>query len=78
MQYTYYVKLKRGLPDELMQELGISMEDLMSLNQLGYMPLTKHAVDVLGARKDLVESIALNTDADDKDIAHLRAPHPCL
>ena len=51
-----------------MQELGISMEDLMSLNQLGYMPLTKHAVDVLGARKDLVESITLNTEADDRDI----------
>jgi signal peptidase I len=32
------------------------------------MPLTKRAVDVLGARKDLVESITLNTEADDKDI----------
>jgi len=44
------------------------MEDLMSLNQMGYMPLTKRAIDVLGARKDLVESITLNTDADDTDI----------
>ena len=68
VQYTYFVKLKQGLSDELMKELGISMEDLMQLNQLGYMPLTKHAVDVLGARKDLVESITLNTDADDQDI----------
>ena len=68
VQYTYYVKLKQGIPDEMMQELGISMEDLMSLNQLGYMPLTKHAALVLGARKDLVESITLNTDADDRDI----------
>ena len=68
VQYTYYVKLKQGLPDELMQELGISMEDLMSLNQLGYMPLTKHAVEVLSARKDLVTSITLNTDASDNDI----------
>ena len=68
VQYTYYVKLKQGLSDDLMQELGISMEDLVSLNQYGYMPLTKRAVDVLGARKDLVESITLNTDADDKDI----------
>ena len=68
VQYTYYVKLRQGLPDELMQDLGISMEDLMSLNQLGYMPLTQHAVDVLGARKDLVESIQLVTDASDTDI----------
>ena len=68
VQYTYYVKLRQGLPDELMQDLGISMEDLMSLNQLGYMPLTKHAVDVLGARKDLVESIQPVTEASDMDI----------
>ena len=32
------------------------------------MPLTKHAVDVLGARKDLVESVRLNTEADEWDI----------
>ena len=68
VQYTYYVKLRQGLPDELMHELGISMEDLMSLNQLGYMPLTQHAVDVLGARKDLVESIQIVTEASDTDI----------
>jgi signal peptidase I len=68
VQYTYYVKLRQGLPDELMQDLGISMEDLMSLNQMGYMPLTQHAVDVLGARKDLVESIRLVTEASDMDI----------
>ena len=68
VQYTYYVKLRQGIPDDLMQELGISMEDLMSLNQMGYMPLTKRAVDVLGARKDLVESIQLVTDASYIDI----------
>ena len=68
VQYTYYVKLRQGLPDELMKDLGISMEDLMSLNQLGYMPLTQHTVDVLGARKDLVESIQPVTEASDMDI----------
>jgi signal peptidase I len=68
VQYTYHVKLKQGIPDELMQELGISMEDLMSLNQQGVMPLTQHAVDVLKARKDLVESIELNVDTDEWDI----------
>jgi len=68
VQYTYHVKLKKGLPDELMQELGISMEDLMQLNQSGFMPLTQHAVDVLKANKDLVESITLNTAANDKEM----------
>ena len=68
VQYTYYVKLRQGLPDELMLDLSISMEDLMSLNQFGYMPLTQHAVDVLGARKDLVESIQPVTETSDMDI----------
>ena len=63
VQYTYYVKLKADLPDDLLKELGISGEDLLSLNQNGYMPLTKKAVKVLSARKDLVASIRLNTDA---------------
>ncbi|MFC2766492.1 MAG: S26 family signal peptidase [Prevotella sp.] len=61
VQYTYYVKFKADLPDELMKQLGISIEDLTSLNQNGYMPLTKAAVKALSARKDLVESIRLNT-----------------
>ncbi|MCH5302999.1 MAG: S26 family signal peptidase [Prevotella sp.] len=68
VQYTYYVKLRQYLPDELMQELNISMEDLTSLNQLGYMPLTRHAADVLGARKDLVERIQQVTEASDYDL----------
>ena len=67
VQYTYYVKLRQGLPDDLMKELGISMEDLQSLNTQGYMPLTKRAVAALAMRKDLVESITLNTDATDLD-----------
>ena len=68
VQYTYYVKLKRDLPDDLLKELGISMEDLTSLNQNGYMPLTKAAVKTLSARKDLVASIRLNTDATTGDL----------
>ena len=27
VQYTYFVKLKQAIPEELMEELGISMED---------------------------------------------------
>ncbi len=68
VQYTYHVKLKQGLSDELMQELGITMEDLTSLNTQGYMPLTNHAVKELKKRTDIVESIRLNTDATDLDI----------
>ena len=67
VQYTYHVKLKQRLPDELMKELGITMEDLMSLNTLGYMPLTKQAVAEL-KKQGYVESIELNTEAEEWDI----------
>ena len=68
VQYSYYVKLKQRIPENLLEELGISMEDLTSLNTAGYLPLTKHAVAVLSQRKDIVESITINTDASDTDI----------
>ena len=68
VQYTYYLKLRDRLPDELLQELGISMEDLQSLHDFGYLPLTKRAVAALAARKDLVESISLNTDSSEEGI----------
>ena len=73
VQYTYYVKLKADLPDDLLKELGISGEDLLSLNQNGNMPLTKKAVKVLSARKDLVASIRLNTDAATGEVYPLNA-----
>lgn len=62
VQYTYYVKLKQDIPDDLMKQLGISMEDLASLNQSGYMPLTKATMKALLKHKDIVQSIRLNTD----------------
>lgn len=68
VQYTYFVKLRQRLNDDVMQELGITMEDLTSLNTQGYMPLTNYAVRELKKRKDLVESIELNTNASDLDI----------
>ena len=68
VQYTYYVKLRQRLTDELMQELGITMEDLTSLNTNGYMPLTNRAYRELKKRTDIVESIELNKDANDLDI----------
>lgn len=68
VQYTYYVKLKASMPEDLMEELGISMEDLMSLNERGYLPLTSRAARILKSRRDIVESITLNTDATTEDI----------
>lgn len=68
VQYTYYVKLKNEIPESLIEELGISMEDLASLQRNGFMPLTKKAVHTLAARKDIVESIRINTDATVGDL----------
>lgn len=73
VQYTYYVKLKNMLPEELLTELGITQEDLQSLNTSGVMPLTAMAAKALAARKDLVESVKLNTDAPTGDLYPLNA-----
>ncbi len=73
VQYTYYIKLKQHIPDDLMKELCISMEDLGSLNQRGCMPLTKATAKALAARKDIVESIRINTDATVGDLYPLNA-----
>ncbi len=68
VQYSYYVKLRQRIPEEMLKDLGISSEDLLSLNSAGYMPLTKRAVAMLSQRDDLVESIEINTDASDLNI----------
>lgn len=73
VQYTYYVKLNQTMPEELMEELGISMEDITQLNTAGCLPLTKKAVEVLSKRKDIVKSIRLNTDATVGDVYPLNA-----
>ena len=73
VQYTYFVKLNEMLPDDLMKELGISQEDIIQLNQYGYMPLTKRAVAELSKRKDLVKSITPNREQTVGDIYPLNA-----
>nr|WP_315554437.1 signal peptidase I [Segatella oris] len=73
VQYSYYVKLKGQMPTELMDELGISNEDMASLNQYGYLPLTQRAAKKLAARKDIVAGIRLNTDAQTGDLYPLNA-----
>ena len=67
VQYSYRIKLKQSIPDEVMKELGITMEDIMSMNTLGYMPMTKHTVEVL-KQQGYAESIELNIEAEDWDI----------
>ena len=70
VQYSYVVKLNVTLiPDELLKELGISGEDQAQLSRLGYMPLTKHAYEVLKSRKDIVAAIAPYTE-DKRDFLY--------
>ena len=73
VQYTYYVKLKQNIPDDMLKALGISMEDLTSLNQNGFMPLTAANARLLKSRTDLVADIRLNTDATIGDLYPLNA-----
>lgn len=73
VQYTYYIKLKRSLPEELIDRLGITNEDLASLNANGFMPLTKMSAKELAKATDYVQSIKLNTDATVGDIYPLNA-----
>ncbi len=76
MQYSYTVVFKEGsvLTDDFMQEQGITCEDLgyppssqrddIPFNRrtvVDKMPLTKAAKAALEKRKDLVESVTLNT-----------------
>ncbi len=73
VQYTYKMKLKGEFPIELADQLGITNEDLLMYNQSGNIPLTKHAYNVLKANKNLVESIAINTEATYGDLYPLNA-----
>jgi len=73
VQYNYRVKLKEYMPDDLMEELGISMEDLTSLNRFGSMPLTAQAAKALAKRTDVVESVELDTQEETGDLYPLNA-----
>lgn len=73
VQYTYKVKLKGEMTQELMDELGITNEDMLMLNQSGCIPLTKRAYNALKANKNLVASISYNSDASTGDTYPLNA-----
>ena len=70
VQYAYTVKLKPGqeISDELMHQLGISMEDLTSLNQNGYMPLTQRAIKALKSQNGLIDEITFYNDPSAYDL----------
>lgn len=81
VQYTYRIQLAPEVStfdiidkyDALLKELGISQEDLLSLNQTGVMPLTKRAVVRLLKEKAIIKSIKINTEATVGDIYPLNA-----
>ncbi len=73
VQYTYKMKLRGEFPIELADQLGITNEDLLMYNQSGNIPLTHHAYSVLKANKNLVENIAINTEATYGDLYPLNA-----
>ena len=73
VQYTYKMKLKADLPETLIEELGITNEDLLSYNQSGVIPLTRKAYETLKRSKNLVQSISINTEAPIGDLYPLNA-----
>ena len=73
VQYTYRMKLLEPLPQELVDELGISQEDIQQYNTYGYMHLTAHAAKVLASRKDLVKEISINREQIVGDVYPLNA-----
>ena len=68
VQYNYYMKLRTQFPIDLIDQLGLSTEDLASFNSRGNLPLTANSAKVLASRKDVVESIAISTDSNPWDI----------
>ncbi len=73
VQYTYKLKLKQDMPEQVMDELGITREELTMLNTSGVIPLTKKSYEALKANKNLVASIELNTEATIGDLYPLNA-----
>ena len=53
VQYTYELRLKRHFTDEEMEKWGITQEELVSLNNNGYMPLTNRVVSATCWRASL-------------------------
>ena len=58
VQFKYFVELKnRYLPENLIHELGLSMEDVQDMYMSGVIPLTQAAKEALEKLTDYVESV---------------------
>ena len=68
VQYTYWVKFKQAISNDLQEQLGITNEDLMSCGTSGNMPMTKRAAEELAKHTELVEGVRMVTDADHADM----------
>ena len=67
MWCNYRISLKNSIPDELVQQLELSREDLQgAVARGGVMPLTNEAYQELSKRKDIVEHISYEP-ADDTE-----------
>ena len=64
VQYTYNLKLKRHFTEEEMEDWNITREELVALNNNGYMPLTNRVVEEIKKRSDLLESISFHYDTE--------------
>lgn len=65
VQYNYRVRLTgRTLPQDFVREIGLSRDDETMLYGQGIVPLTKHMVQQLRRRTDLVQSLALEPQSD--------------
>ena len=69
VQFNYFVDLKQGyLPEKLIYELGLSMEDVRNMNARGAIPLTSEAKKALEQQKDYVTSVTLIEEREREDL----------
>jgi signal peptidase I len=75
VQYTYVVRFKQSMPDALMEELGITREDIAMGGNMrdNVIPMTNATYEALRKRTDIVESIVPVTDSTTIDGMRLDA-----
>ena len=73
VQYNYNVELIERLPLDIIREIGLSSDDLITLYQQGVCPLTNKMKQTLEKRKDLVKSISIVNQTETEPIYPLNA-----
>ena len=69
VQFNYYVELRQGfLPEKLIYELGLSMEDVRNMYKYGIIPLTSEAKKGLEQQTDYVASVTLIEGGEREDL----------